>query len=95
MLTRLHQVLSQKMNRSPLRGVSTEKGLNRTDSPKAGRRVGWSEGLWDYTEGLKLRAYIVGLPVGLYCGFKLEMVATTFLFCFSNSTFLLNIKLKA
>jgi hypothetical protein len=40
------------MNRSPLRGVSTEKGLNRTDSPKAGRRVGWSEGLWDYTEGL-------------------------------------------
>ena len=80
MLTRLHQVLSQKMNRSPLRGVSTEKGLNRTDSPKAGRRVGWSEGLWDYTEGLKLRAYIVGLLMGLYRGIKLEKVAMTFLF---------------
>ena len=46
---------------------------------------------WDYTEGLKLRAYIVGLLVGLYCGIKLEKVAMTFLFCFSNSTFCLSV----
>ena len=40
----------KKRSLTSLRGLPAEKGSN-SDSPKAGRRVGWSEGLWDYTEG--------------------------------------------